>query len=53
MDVCQEARNAITIKEVPCPQCGESVEVFIKDGFLAADTVCDSCGHVIPAGSQV
>lgn len=52
MDGCQEARNAITITEVPCPQCGTSVEVFIRDGSLAADAICDTCGHVIPAGSN-
>ena len=50
MDGCQEARNAITITEVPCPQCGVGVEVFIRDGSLAADAVCAACGHVIPAG---
>lgn len=50
MDACQEARNAITIREIPCPNCGESVEVFIKDGFISADTVCDACGYRITAG---
>ena len=45
MDGCQEARNAITITEVPCPQCGV--------GSLAADAVCDACGHVIPAGTNI
>ena len=53
MDGCQEARNAITITEVPCPQCGAEVEAFIRDGSLAADAVCDTCGHVIPAGSNM
>jgi len=53
MDGCQEARNAITITEVPCPQCGVRVEVFIRDGSLAADAVCDACGHVIPAGTNI
>ena len=53
MDGCQEARNAITITEVPCPQCGGGVEVFIRDGSLAADAVCDACGHVIPAGTNM
>ena len=47
MDGCQEARNAITITEVPCPQCGVGVEVFIRDA------VCDACGHVIPAGTNI
>ena len=49
MDVCQGARNALTITEVPCPQCGAKVEIFIRDGSLAADAVCDTCGNVIPA----
>lgn len=53
MDGCQEARNAITITEVSCPKCGTSVEVFIRDGSLAADAICDTCGHVIPAGSNM
>ena len=53
MDGCQEARNAITITEVPCPQCGAEVEIFIRDGSLAADAVCDTCGHVIPAGTNI
>ena len=53
MDGCQEARNAITITEGPCPQCGVGVEVFIRDGSLAADAVCDACGHVIPAGTNI
>lgn len=52
MDGCQEARNAITIVEVPCPNCEGSMEFFIKDGFLAVDALCDSCGYTIPAGSS-
>ena len=51
MDGCMEARAAITISEVPCPQCGEGIEIFIKDGVLAADSVCEKCGWVIPAGA--
>ena len=31
---CQEARNAITILEVECTQCGDIVEVFVKDGVV-------------------
>lgn len=41
---CQEARNAITILEVECPQCGDSVEVFVKDGVVCTDSVCTECG---------
>lgn len=52
MDGCQEARNAITIVEIPCPHCSGSMEFFIKDGYLAVDARCDTCGAVIPAGSS-
>ena len=53
MDGCQEARNAITITEVLCPQFGAEVGLFIRYGSLAADAVCDACGHVIPAGTNM
>ena len=52
MDGCMEARAAVTICEIPCPQCGEDVEIFIKDGALAADAVCEGCGYAIPAGTR-
>ena len=42
---CQEARNAITILEVECPQCGDGVEVFVKDGVICIDSVCTKCGN--------
>ena len=41
---CQEARNAITILEVECTQCGDIVEVFVKDGVVCTDSVCTVCG---------
>ena len=53
MHGCQGARNAITITEVPYPQCRAGVEVFIRDGSPAADAVCDACGHMIPAGTNI
>lgn len=53
MDGCQDARNAITIEEITCPKCGGIIEIFVKDGFLAADAICDVCGYVISAGSNL
>ena len=50
MDGCQEARNAITIAEIPCPRCSNAVEIFLRDGFLAAGSVCEACGYALPAG---
>ena len=53
MDGCMEARMAVTIQEIPCPRCGEGVEIFLRDGALAADSVCEHCGCVLPAGARV
>ena len=45
MITCQEARNAVTILEVECPQCGNSVEVFVKDGVI--------CGNIIEQSTPI
>ncbi len=52
MEGCMEARAAITIKEIPCPNCGADMEEFIRDGALAADARCEACGYTIPAGTH-
>ena len=48
MITCQEARNAVTILEVECPQCGDGVEVFVKDGV-----VCTECGNIIEQSTPI
>ena len=53
MDGCHEARTAISIKEIPCPTCGKNMEIFLKDGLLAEEAVCESCGLHIPAGTNM
>lgn len=50
---CQEARNAITILEVECPQCGDCVEVFVKDGVVCTDSVCTACGNIIEQSTPI
>ena len=54
---CQEGKMTPRLTEVCCPECGESVEVFVRmggrigqTGTLAADERCD-CGHVLQAGT--
>ena len=54
---CQEGKETPRLAEVRCPQCGETVEVFVKmggaigqTGTLVADEAC-TCGYVLPAGS--
>lgn len=53
MSGCHDARNAVTILEVPCPQCGEIVEVFERDGAFAVDAICEECGYSFEAGESV
>lgn len=50
---CQEARNAITILEVECPQCGNVVEVFVKDGVVCTDSVCTECGNIVEQSTPI
>lgn len=49
---CQDVRNMKTIMEINCPGCQEEdgLEVFIKDGLTVGESVCSSCGYVIPEG---
>lgn len=50
---CHDARNAITIIEMPCPHCGEIMECFDRDGIHAAEARCEKCGFSIPAGTKL
>ena len=40
---CQGKKNAITIHEKACPECGNLVELFSID----TKAVCDKCGFVV------
>ena len=57
MSGCQEGKGTPRLVEVRCPNCGESVEVFVKmggaigeTGTLVTDERCD-CGFVLQAGT--
>ncbi len=39
-------------EEAHCPRCRASVEIFTRDGHLAANSVCPVCGYVLSAGQQ-
>lgn len=49
---CHSARNMIHIEEYPCPVCGKSMELFIREGVLAVDCRCEACGNSIPSGTN-
>lgn len=38
---------------VECPQCGEGVEVFVKDGVVCTDSVCTECGNIIEQSTPI
>ena len=48
---CHSARNMIRIEELPCPKCGQNMELFIREGLLAVEGRCDFCGNIIAAGT--
>lgn len=47
---CHDARNAVIVREVHCPHCGEIMECFERDGIHAVDAYCENCDFTIPAG---
>lgn len=48
MDGCESKRKTPVLEERKCPQCGEEVEVFTRDGRVVEDTACE-CGYVFKA----
>ena len=50
---CMDARNMISIKEVKCPKCNADIEVFVRDGKIVGDSVCDNCGYTIKENQTV
>ncbi len=52
MNGCHDARNMVGIVEVVCPKCKQDMEVFIRDGMLAAEARCEGCDYAIAAGTK-
>ena len=52
---CQDVRNMKTIMEIECPKCHEEdgIEVFLKDGATVGESVCSTCGYVVPEGTPL
>lgn len=48
---CHDTRTALTIRERSCPCCGGAVELFVRDGMLAAEARCEVCGFCWQAGT--
>ncbi len=52
---CQDLRNRKQIVELDCPNCHEpgEIEVFVKDRMTVGDSVCETCGYLLPEGSDL
>jgi len=44
---CIDARNMTLIKEIKCPECGNEMEFFVRDGRVIEDSICEKCGYTI------
>ena len=47
---CHEARNNFVLKEIACPECGDLIELFVRDGKTIGIEKCASCDYVIGEG---
>ena len=47
---CHEARNNFVLKEIVCPECGEYIELFVRDGKTIGIEKCANCDYVIGEG---
>ncbi|MBC3900413.1 hypothetical protein GH811_12365 [Acetobacterium malicum] len=47
---CHEARNNFVLKEIACPECGDYIELFVRDGKTTGIEKCASCHYVIGEG---
>ncbi|MDK2943075.1 MAG: hypothetical protein PWP56_2588 [Acetobacterium sp.] len=47
---CHEARNNFVLKEIACPECGDYIELFVRDGKTIGTEKCASCDCVIGEG---
>ena len=57
---CEEGKATLKLVEVICPNCGNEMDVFVRmggrvglTGTLVSDEVCDECGHVLEAGTNL
>lgn len=52
---CMDLRNQKQILELDCPNCHEpgGIEVFVKDGIISEDSVCDSCEYILREGMDL
>lgn len=47
---CQDVRNNFVLEEIPCPECDEYIELFVRDGKTIGTEKCASCHYVIREG---
>jgi predicted RNA-binding Zn-ribbon protein involved in translation (DUF1610 family) len=48
MDGCESKNRTPILKEIPCPRCGETMEIYTVKSRMIEDAQCD-CGYVLKA----
>lgn len=39
--------SLLMIEEVLCPECGDVIELFTRDGKTVEKAICDTCGFTV------
>lgn len=47
---CHESRNNFVLTEIACPECGDYIELFVRDGKSIGIEKCASWHYVIDEG---
>ncbi len=53
MDGCEAKKRTPELREFSCPECGELMEAFVKEGKIVEEAKCDACGYKMEADSPV
>ena len=49
---CEDKNRSPIIEDRVCPKCGRDIEVFLLEGRIMEDAVCE-CGYVIEAQEPI
>ncbi len=53
LDGCEAQKRTPVPKEIKCPECGELMEVFVKEDRSIENVKCEKCGYEVHEGDPV